>query len=133
MASSFTNNNNIRLRPRMCDCRKIAAMYIVQTNENGNQGRLFFVCPSKYNKSNKEHCNYFKFADDDDGAITLTIHSNSGSRKAIRTEELNDVKARLSEMENEIHDHGRRLQRMDKKFKAMIYMIVVCIVLYFIM
>ncbi|CAL5390509.1 unnamed protein product [Camellia sinensis] len=133
MASSSTNNSNIRLRPRMCDRGKAAAINIVQTNENGNQGRLFFVCPSKHSKSNKEHCNYFKFADDDDGDVTSTIHSNSGPRKAIPTEELNDVRARLSEMENEIHDHGRRLQRMDNKFKAMIYVIVVCIILYFIM
>ncbi|KAL7225203.1 hypothetical protein ACSBR1_020557 [Camellia fascicularis] len=133
MAFSSTNNSNIRLRPRICDCGKTAAMYIVQTNENGNQGCLFFVCPSKYSKSNKEHCNYFKFVDDDDEDVTSTIHSNSGPRKAIRTKELNDVRVRLSEMENEIHDHGRRLQRMDNKFNTMIYVIVVCIVSYFIM
>ncbi|KAL7193304.1 hypothetical protein ACSBR2_025001 [Camellia fascicularis] len=48
MAFSSTNNSNIRLRPRICDCGKTAAMYIVRTNENGNQGRVFFVCPSKY-------------------------------------------------------------------------------------
>ncbi|KAL7178378.1 hypothetical protein ACSBR2_031515 [Camellia fascicularis] len=80
MASSSTNNSNIKLRPRICDYGKITAMYIVRTNENGNQWRLFFVCPSKYGKSNKEHCNYFKFADDDDGDVTSTIHSNSGPR-----------------------------------------------------
>ncbi|KAL7218210.1 hypothetical protein ACSBR2_011479 [Camellia fascicularis] len=129
MAYSSTNNSNIRLKPRMCDCG--ATMYIVQTNENGNQGHLFFVCLSKY--SNKEHCNYFKFADNDDGNITSTIHSNTGPRKAIRIEKLNDVRTRLSEIENEICDHGRRLQRIDKNFKAMIYVIVVCIILYFIM
>ncbi|KAL7210688.1 hypothetical protein ACSBR1_032113 [Camellia fascicularis] len=60
MASSSTNNSNIKLRPRICDYGKTTAMYIVRTNENGNQWRLFFVCPSKYGKSNKEHCNYFK-------------------------------------------------------------------------
>ncbi|KAL7182731.1 hypothetical protein ACSBR1_041422 [Camellia fascicularis] len=106
-------------------------MYIVRTNENGNQGHLFFDCPSKY--SNKKHCNYFKFADNDDRDVTSTIHSNTGPHKAIRTKELNDVRTRLSEMENEIRDHDRRLQRMDKNFKAMIYVIVVCIILYFIM
>ncbi|CAL5340701.1 unnamed protein product [Camellia sinensis] len=74
-------------------------MYIVRINENGNQGHLFFVCPSKYSNSNEEHCKYFKFADDDDGDITSTIHSNNGPRKAIRTEELNDVRAKLSEMD----------------------------------
>ncbi|CAL5390673.1 unnamed protein product [Camellia sinensis] len=95
------------------------------------KGVSFFFCLSKY--SNKEHCNYFKFVNNDDGNITSTIHSNTGPRKAIRTEELNDVRTRLSEMENEIRDHGRRLQRIDKNFKAMVYVIVVCIILYFIM
>ncbi|CAL5409650.1 unnamed protein product [Camellia sinensis] len=88
----------------MCDCGRTAAIYIVRTNENGNQGHLLFVCSSKY--SNKEHYNYFKFADDDDGDVTSTIHSNIGPRKANRTEKLNDVRTRLSEMENEIRDHG---------------------------
>ncbi|KAL7229818.1 hypothetical protein ACSBR2_008384 [Camellia fascicularis] len=83
--------------------------------------------------STKEHCNYFKFADDDDEDVTSTIRSNTGLRKAIRTEEFNDVRTRLSEMDNEIHDHGRRLRRMEKNFKAMIYVIVFCVILYFIM
>ncbi|KAL7179633.1 hypothetical protein ACSBR1_042937 [Camellia fascicularis] len=67
MASS-SMNNNIRLKPRMCDCGRTAIMYIARTNENGNQGRLFSVFPLKYSK--KEHCNYFKFADNDDEDIT---------------------------------------------------------------
>ncbi|CAL5430824.1 unnamed protein product [Camellia sinensis] len=45
----------------------------------------------------------------------------------------NSIMARLSEMENEIHEHSRRLQRMDNNFKAMIYVILLYIVLYFIM
>ncbi|GMP67103.1 hypothetical protein CsSME_00027206 [Camellia sinensis var. sinensis] len=44
MASSTTNNSNIRLKPRLCDCGRTAAMY----------------------SSHKEDCNYFKFADEDD-------------------------------------------------------------------
>ncbi|THG20816.1 hypothetical protein TEA_016253 [Camellia sinensis var. sinensis] len=103
----------------MCDCGRTTAMYIVRINKHGNQGHLFFVCPSKY--SNKEHYNYFKFADNDDEDVTFTNHSNTGPRKAIRTEEFNDVRTRLSKMKNEIHDHGKRLQMMDKNFKAMIY------------
>ncbi|GMP40625.1 hypothetical protein CsSME_00010993 [Camellia sinensis var. sinensis] len=84
MASSSVNNN-IRLKPRFCDCGRTTAMYIVRTNENRNQARLFFVCPLKY--SNKEYCNYFKFTDDDDDDdMTSIIHSNSGPCKPIRTE-----------------------------------------------
>ncbi|KAL7193017.1 hypothetical protein ACSBR2_024770 [Camellia fascicularis] len=96
-----------------------------------NDTGKFILTPES--QRNEQHCNYFKFADDDDGDVTSTIHSNSGPRKAIETEEFNDVRARLSEMKNEIHEHGRRLQRMDNNFKAMIYVILVCIVLYFIM
>ncbi|KAF5960919.1 hypothetical protein HYC85_002128 [Camellia sinensis] len=48
MASSSTNNSNIRLKLRLCNCGRIAAIDIVRTNENENQGHLFFVCPSKY-------------------------------------------------------------------------------------
>ncbi|CAL5353331.1 unnamed protein product [Camellia sinensis] len=110
MASSSTNNSNIRLKPRLCDCGRTAMMYIVRTNENGNQGRLFFVCPLKY--SHKKHCNYFKFADEDDNDTSSTIRSSVGPQKAIRIEELNDLRTRISEMDNEIHEHGRRLQRM---------------------
>ncbi|KAL7176107.1 hypothetical protein ACSBR2_029639 [Camellia fascicularis] len=77
MASSSTNNSNIRLKSRLCDCGRTAALYIVRTNENGNQGHLFFVCPSKY--SHKEHCNYFKFADEDVDDTSSTIRPNVGS------------------------------------------------------
>ncbi|KAL7233113.1 hypothetical protein ACSBR1_016863 [Camellia fascicularis] len=131
MASSSTNNSNIRLKPRLCDCGRTTSMYIVRTNENGNQGRLFFVCPLKY--SHKAHCNYFKFADEDDDNTSSTIRSNVGPWKTIRTEELNDLRTRLCEMENEIHEHGRRIQRIEKNFKVMIYVIVFCFFLHFIM
>ncbi|KAL7206620.1 hypothetical protein ACSBR2_019355 [Camellia fascicularis] len=87
MASSSTNNSNIRLKPRLCACGRTVAMYIIRTNENGNQGRLFFICPLKYShkESHKEHCNYFKFADEDDDNTSSTIRSNVGPRKAVRT------------------------------------------------
>ncbi|CAL5356052.1 unnamed protein product [Camellia sinensis] len=48
MASSSTNNRNIRLKPRLCNCGRTAAVHIARTNENGNEGRVFFVCPTKY-------------------------------------------------------------------------------------
>ncbi|KAL7260241.1 hypothetical protein ACSBR1_006000 [Camellia fascicularis] len=111
--------------------RRTAAMYIVRTNDNGNQGRLFFVCPSKY--SHKEHCNYFKFTDEDDDDSSSIIRSNVGPRKAIRTKKLNDIRTRLCEMDNEIHEHGTSLQRMEKNYKIMVYVIVFCFFLHFIM
>ncbi|CAL5435000.1 unnamed protein product [Camellia sinensis] len=95
------------------------------------KGVYSLCCPLKY--TFKEHCNYFKFADDDDEDVTSTIHSNTGLCKVVRIEEFNDVRTRLSEMDTEIHDHGRRLRRMEKNFKAMIYVIVFCVILYFIM
>ncbi|XP_028068799.1 uncharacterized protein LOC114271374 [Camellia sinensis] len=131
MASSSTNNSNIILKPRLCDCGRTATMYIVRTNDNGNHGCLFFICSSKY--SHKEHCNYFKFTNEDEDDSSSTIRSNVGSRKAIRTEELNDIRTRLYEMDNEIHEHGTRLHRIEKNFKIMIYVIVFCVFLHVIM
>ncbi|CAL5388916.1 unnamed protein product [Camellia sinensis] len=84
-------------------------------------------------QSNKAHCNYFKFTDDDDDDVTSTIRSNTRPRKAITIEELYELRAILSEMENEIYDHGRRHQKMEKKWKAMIYVIVFYMILYLIM
>ncbi|KAL7201620.1 hypothetical protein ACSBR1_033339 [Camellia fascicularis] len=136
MASSSTNNSNIRLKPRICDCERTAAMYIVRTNENGNQGHLFFVCPSKYistklysmsSNKNKAHCNYYKFADDDDKDVTSIIRPNTGPHQSLTTEELYELRAIVSEMENQIH---RRLQRIENKMKAMIYVIVFCMILF---
>ncbi|KAL7191045.1 hypothetical protein ACSBR2_023175 [Camellia fascicularis] len=75
-------------------------MSIVRMNDNGNQGHLFFICPSKY--SHKEYCNYFKFANEDDDDSRSTIRSNVGPWKAIRTAELNDTRTRLCEMDIEI-------------------------------
>ncbi|CAL5414503.1 unnamed protein product [Camellia sinensis] len=115
MASFSTNNRNIRLKPRLCDCGRTASMYIVRTNENGNQRRVFFVCPTKY--SADEHCNYFRFIDDDHNDVISTICSNAGPRTATRTEEINDLRRRLGEIDNAIHEHDRSLQMMEKIFK----------------
>ncbi|CAL5335777.1 unnamed protein product [Camellia sinensis] len=76
-----------------------------------------YVLEENESESANEHCNYFKFTDDDDDDVTSTIHSNVGPRTAIRTEEINDLKRRLGEMDNAIHEHGRRLQMMEKIFK----------------
>ncbi|KAL7162542.1 hypothetical protein ACSBR2_042937 [Camellia fascicularis] len=127
MASSSSNNSNVRLKPRLCDCGRTAAMHIVRTNQNGNKGRVYFVCLSKY--ISEEHCNYFKFADDDDDDVI----SNAAPRKSIRSEEFNDLSTRVYEMDNEFQEHGRRLRRMKKKLNVVLYVIVFCIVFYFIM
>ncbi|KAL7202839.1 hypothetical protein ACSBR1_034329 [Camellia fascicularis] len=129
MASSSSNNSNKRLKPRLCDCGRTAAMHIVRTNQNGNKGCVYFVCPSKY--ISEEHCNYFKFADDDDDDDDVI--SNAVPRKSIRSEEFNDLSTRVYEMDNEIQEHDRRLRRMEKKLNVVLYVIVFCIVFYFIM
>ncbi|THF99111.1 hypothetical protein TEA_027858 [Camellia sinensis var. sinensis] len=106
MASSSSNNSNIRLKPRLCDCGRTTAIHIVRTNQNGNKGRI-----------SEEHCNYFKFADDDDDDVI----SNAAPRKSIRSEEFNDLSTRVYEMDNEFQEHGRRLRRMEKKLNVMLY------------
>ncbi|CAL5334613.1 unnamed protein product [Camellia sinensis] len=107
MASSSTNNRNIILKPRLCNCGRTTSMHIVRTNENGNEGCVFFVCPTKY--SMNEHCNYFRFGDDDDDDVTFTIRANAGPRTYSRTEEINDLRKRLGEVDNAVHEHDRRL------------------------
>ncbi|KAL7208621.1 hypothetical protein ACSBR1_030370 [Camellia fascicularis] len=121
MASSSSNNSNIRLNPRLCDCGRTAAIHIVRTNQNGNKGRMYFI--------SEEHCNYFKFADDDDDNVI----SNAAPRTSIRSEEFNDLSTRVYEMDNEFQEHARRLRRMEKKLNVVLYVIRFCIVFYFIM
>ncbi|KAL7205696.1 hypothetical protein ACSBR2_018594 [Camellia fascicularis] len=103
MASSSTNNSNIRLKPRLCNCGRTTAIYIVRTNENQNQWRSFFVCPSKY--SNTAHCNCFKFVDKDDEDVTSTICSNTRACDDI-TVDFNELRTRLDDVENENDDYG---------------------------
>ncbi|CAL5420301.1 unnamed protein product [Camellia sinensis] len=45
----------------------------------------------------EEHCNYFKFVDDDD----YDVISNVAPRTSIRSEEFNDPSTRVYEMDNE--------------------------------
>ncbi|CAL5378314.1 unnamed protein product [Camellia sinensis] len=144
-SSSATNNSNIRLKPRLCNCGRTAAICIVRTNDHGNQGHLFFVCPSKY--SNSGHCNYFKFMDEDDEDITSTIRSITRACDAITIEDFNDLRAslheienendeyrrRLERIENENDDYGRRLERIENHLKEMVYVIVIFMILYFMM
>ncbi|CAL5349948.1 unnamed protein product [Camellia sinensis] len=115
MASS-SNISNIRLQPRVCNCGRTAAIRIVKTNENGNEGRLFFVCPSRYSKTPTPHCNYFKFVDEDDEDVTSRIRTNYTACDGITVQDFNDVRTRLHSMET---DYGRRLQRMERNIKAM--------------
>ncbi|KAL7185736.1 hypothetical protein ACSBR2_027655 [Camellia fascicularis] len=123
------DNTNLNLKPRFCNCGRIASVRVVRTNANGNEGRVYFVCPRRY--TSNDHCNYFKWFthdddDDDDDDITSSIRANAGPRTDSRTEEINDVRTRLDE-------HDRRLQRIEKILKAMSYVIVFCVFFYFIM
>ncbi|CAL5340569.1 uncharacterized protein LOC114267982 [Camellia sinensis] len=129
MASS-SNISNIRLQSRLCYCGRTAAIRIVKTNENGNEGRLFFVCPSRYSNTPTSHCNYFKFVDEDDEDITSRTRSNYTACDGITVEDFNDVRTRLDYMEM---DYGRRLQRMERNIKAMVYFIVFSTILHLMM
>ncbi|CAL5384726.1 unnamed protein product [Camellia sinensis] len=110
-ASSSIDNTNLRLKPRFCNCGRIAYVRIVRTNANGNKGRVYFVCPRKYDSN--DHCNYFRwFADDDDDDddTTSSIRANAGPRTDSRIEQINDLRTRLGE-------HDRRLQRIENILK----------------
>ncbi|CAL5366246.1 unnamed protein product [Camellia sinensis] len=107
MASSSIDNTNLRLKQRFCNCGRIASMRIVRTNANGNKGRVYFVCPRKYDSN--DHCNYFRwFTDDDDDDITSSVRANADD---------DDITSRLGE-------HDRRLQRIENILKAVTYVIV---------
>ncbi|GMQ05478.1 hypothetical protein CsSME_00050489 [Camellia sinensis var. sinensis] len=95
--TSSSNNSNIRLQPRLCNCGRTATIYISNT-------------PTP-------HCNYFKFVDEDDEDVTSKIHSNTRACDAITVEDFNDVRIRLDDMEN---DYGRRLEMMENNLKAMV-------------
>ncbi|KAI7996654.1 hypothetical protein LOK49_LG10G01830 [Camellia lanceoleosa] len=129
MASS-SNISNIRLQPRLCNCGRTTAIRIVKINENGNEGRLFFVCPSRYSNTLTPHCNYFKFVDEDDEDVTSRIRSNCTACDSITVEDFNDVRTRLDYMET---NYGRRLQRMERSIKTMVYFIVFSTIFYFMM
>ncbi|CAL5383680.1 unnamed protein product [Camellia sinensis] len=129
MASS-SNISDIRLQPRLCNCGRTAALRIVKTNENGNEGRMFFVCPSRYSKTPTPHCNYFKFVDEDDEAVTSRIRSNCTTCDGITVQDFDDVRTRLHYMET---NYARRLERMEGNIKAMVYFIVFATIFYFIM
>ncbi|CAL5351312.1 unnamed protein product [Camellia sinensis] len=129
MASS-SNISDIRLQPRLCNCGRTAALRIVKTNENGNEGRMFFVCPSRYSKTPTPHCNYFKFVDEDDEAVTSKIRSNCTACDGITIQDFDDVRTRLHFMET---NYGQRLERMERNIKAMVYFIVFATIFYFIM
>ncbi|XP_028106479.1 uncharacterized protein LOC114305568 [Camellia sinensis] len=131
MASSSNDNSNIRLKPRMCNCGRTAAIHIVKTNENGNKGRLFFVCPSKYTEN--PNCNYFKFVAEDDEDVTSTIRSNTRASDGVTVEDFNELRRRLYDVENEHGDYGRRLRMVENILKAMVYLIVFALLFYFMM
>ncbi|KAL7235086.1 hypothetical protein ACSBR1_018550 [Camellia fascicularis] len=104
MASSSINNSNIRLKLRLCNCGRTAAIYISDTS----------------------HCTYFKFVDEDDEDVTSTIRSNTRACDGITIEDFNELRTRLDGVENENDDYGRRLQRMENNLKAMMYFIMYC-------
>ncbi|THG06721.1 hypothetical protein TEA_029504 [Camellia sinensis var. sinensis] len=59
--------------------------------------RYLFLSPIS-----EEHCNYFKFVDDDD----YDMISNVAPRTSIRSEEFNDPSTRVYEMDNEFQEHA---------------------------
>ncbi|THG23908.1 hypothetical protein TEA_016725 [Camellia sinensis var. sinensis] len=74
----------------------------------------------------EEHCNYFKFVDDDD----YDVISNVAPRTSIKSEEFNDPSTRVYEMDNEFQEHGRRLRKMEKKLNVVLYVICIAMLLH---
>ena len=89
MASS--SSTPFRLIPRNCYCGRTAIIRVSRTNENGNQGRVFSVCPSRYDKRARQSCKFFEWMDEEDEDVT----SMDYSIRMVTAEEVDDIKKKL--------------------------------------
>ena len=94
MASS--SSTPFRLIPRTCYCGRTAVIRVSRTNENGNQGRVFSVYPSRYDKRARQSCRYFQWMDEEDEGVT----SMDWSTRTVTVEELDDIKKKLETHDN---------------------------------
>ena len=90
MASS--SSRPLRLNPRNCFCGRTATMQICRSNENGNQGRVYSVCPSRYDKRARQSCKYFQWMDEEDENVT----SMDCSIRTATVKEVEDIKKKLN-------------------------------------
>ena len=67
-------------------------MQICRSNENGNQGRVYSVCPSRYDKRARQSCKYFQWMDEEDEDVT----SRDCSIRMATAEEVDDIKKKLN-------------------------------------
>ena len=113
MASS--SSNQFCLKPIICYCGRIATRYVTKTPKNGNQGRAFFVCPSRWENGARRRCNYFQFEDEQDDDVTSMDFEVS-----MITNKLDDHDKRISDLEN-------RLKRLEKLLKLAFVIILLFI------
>ena len=97
-------------------------MNITKSNKNGNQGRVFCVCPSTREKWPQQSCNYFEFVDQLDEDVTSTDSSLYVTR-----EEFDELKNRLETMEKLCFT----LKTVDKVLKVGFVIVLVLIFKYY--
>ena len=88
------SSTKLRFKPKMCYCGRTTAIHITKTNENGNEGRLYCCCPSRYEKRPRQSCGYFQFLDEeakDVISMEKSLYAN--------WEELDELKKRMTTME----------------------------------
>ena len=62
-------------------------LQITKSNANGNQGRVYWHCPSRYDKQARQSCTYLKFVDEEDEEVT----SVNASIRIVTAEEVDDI------------------------------------------
>ena len=97
-------------------------MSITKSNKNGNQGRVFCVCPSTREKRPQQSCNYFEFVDQLDEDVT-----SMDSSLYVTREEFDDLKRRLETMEK----LPKRLKTVEKLLKVGFVIVLVLIFKYY--
>ena len=65
-------------------------MNITKSNKNGNQGRVYCMCPAKLEKRPLQSCSYFEFVDQLDEDVT-----SMDSAVYVTKEEFDDLKNRF--------------------------------------
>ena len=93
--------------------------YVTKTPEHGNQGRAFFVCPSRWEKQARQRCTYFQFEDEENEDVT----SNNCDMSFIQTQ-LDDQEQRINALE-------KKWQSVEKLLKLDVVIIFVFIVKFY--
>ena len=117
------SSTKLRFKPKMCFCGRTTAIHITKSNENGNEGRLYCCCPSRYEKRPRQSCGYFQFLDEEVEDVTsmeTTLYATQEELDATR-EELDATREGLAELK-------KRMKTLEILMKFVFVIALVCLV-----